>query len=335
MHATCSPRNSAADLHRDHLHERLPAVFGTAHVRQDGAADARRGTGGLGGLIVLFPGDAGGGVWLRASAGALSRPEIGAAVSPCPPGAGTCGAAGQPARDIGGHCAGRGLSLAPHYSVPGRGPAVLCAFGKCAAAPGVVRSQRSRRQLGRVFPLCREQRWQPGGATGLSAADRAAPGAHHTEPDLGGRLRVARCLDRGMRLVDASGAAGERDGSAQIVRGLARLWCRGLEGPPDLGRSCVHSVRPAGRPHDLCDDRYCRCTAAVGGAACSLPGNLHRRISAKATDQSAVSPRAATDRRCHHHCDHGLGCGSGLGHQLPGRDRRLPRNQSSVSSAIV
>src|SRR5205085_10777068 len=109
LHATCSPRNSVADLHRDHLYERLSAVFGTAHVRQDGAADARRSTGGLGGLVVLFPSDAGGGVWLRASAGALSPSEIGAADSPCPPCPGTCGAADRPSRDIGGRCAGPGV----------------------------------------------------------------------------------------------------------------------------------------------------------------------------------------------------------------------------------
>src|SRR5436305_6548885 len=108
LHATCSPRNSVADLHRDHLHERLSAVFGTAHVRQDGAADARRSTGGLGGLVVLYSSDAGCGVWLRASAGALSRPEIGAGVSPCPPGPGTCGAPDRSARNIGGRCAGPG-----------------------------------------------------------------------------------------------------------------------------------------------------------------------------------------------------------------------------------
>src|SRR5205085_5855670 len=106
----------------------------------------------------------------------------------------------------------------------------------------------------------------------LSAADRAAPGAHDTEPDLGGRLRVARCLDRGMRLVDAAGVAGKSDGSTQIIRGLARPWLRKLEASPDMGRAFVHSFRPAGRPNDFCDDRYCRRTAAVGGAACSLPG---------------------------------------------------------------
>jgi 4-amino-4-deoxy-L-arabinose transferase-like glycosyltransferase len=51
------------------------------------------------------------------------------------------------ARNIGGRCAGPGVSLAHHYSRPGRGPAVLCAFGKCAAATGVVRPQRPHRKL--------------------------------------------------------------------------------------------------------------------------------------------------------------------------------------------
>jgi hypothetical protein len=68
----------------------------------------------------------------------------------------------------------RNQALAPHYPVLGRGPAVLALPRMRRCQPGSVAA--AHRQLGRLFPLCREQCWQPGSATGLSAADRAALG---------------------------------------------------------------------------------------------------------------------------------------------------------------